>query len=135
MTQDSGQWGQQGGYPPQVPGEGYPPQPPQPQQPGGYPPQQPGGYPSPPPRGYPPPPAGFCATIFADSIKGGRHAAVASNGDVYVTIEGTRPSPEKQISGADKAAPKPSSCSTSPVRRSCKSRGRSWPARPWRSCS
>lgn len=59
MTQDSGQWGQQGGYPPQGPGGGYPPQPPQPQQPGGYPPQQPGGYPSPPPRGYPPPPAGY----------------------------------------------------------------------------
>ena len=59
MTQDSGQWGQQSGYPPQGPGGGYPPQPPQPQQPGGYPPQQPGGYPSPPPRGYPPPPAGY----------------------------------------------------------------------------
>ena len=54
-------------------------------------------------------PAGFCATIFADSISSGRHAAVASNGDVYVTIEGTKPSPEKQMSGADKNAPKPSS--------------------------
>ena len=32
-------------------------------------------------------PAGFCATVFADSIKGGRHVAVASNGDVYVAIE------------------------------------------------
>jgi hypothetical protein len=44
MTQNPGQWGAQGGYPPQgqpAPG-GYPPQ----QQPGGYPPQQqPGGYP------------------------------------------------------------------------------------------
>jgi hypothetical protein len=66
VTQDSGQWGQQGGYPPQGPGGGYP-QPPQPQQPGGYPPQQPGGYPpqqpggypSPPQRGFPPPPAGY----------------------------------------------------------------------------
>jgi glucose/arabinose dehydrogenase len=28
-----------------------------------------------------------------------RHAVVASNGDVYVTLEGTQPSPEKQISG------------------------------------
>src|SRR5215210_5387010 len=43
-------------------------------------------------------PAGFCATVFADSILQGRHAAVASNGDVYVTIEGTKPSPEKQAS-------------------------------------
>jgi hypothetical protein len=46
MTEQPGQWGSQGGYPPQGPG-GYPPQ-----QPGGYPPQQPGGYPSQP--GYPP---------------------------------------------------------------------------------
>ena len=83
MTQNPGDWGQQGqqsGYPPQQPG-GYPPQqpgpggyPPQqpgyPQQPAGYPPQQPpqqvgypppggwgeqGGYaPQPPPGGYPP---------------------------------------------------------------------------------
>jgi glucose/arabinose dehydrogenase len=37
-------------------------------------------------------PAGFCATIFADSIAHARHVAVASNGDVYVTIEGTRQS-------------------------------------------
>jgi hypothetical protein len=51
MTQNPGQWGAQGGYPPQgqpAPG-GYPPQPggyPPQQQPGGYPPQQqPGGYP------------------------------------------------------------------------------------------
>ena len=56
MTQDSGSWGQQGGYPPQGPG-GYPPQP---QQPGGYPPQQPGGYPPQQPGGFPPQqPAGF----------------------------------------------------------------------------
>jgi len=64
MTDKPGQWGPQGGYPPQGPG-GYPPQ-----QPGGYPPQQPdfpqqqpgpGGYPpqgayapQPPPGGYPP---------------------------------------------------------------------------------
>ena len=43
MTQNPGQWGPQGGYPPQGQG-GYPPQ--QPSQPG-YPPQQPG-------QGYPP---------------------------------------------------------------------------------
>jgi hypothetical protein len=64
MTDKPGQWGPQGGYPPQQPG-GYPPQ-----QPAGYPPQQPGfpqqqpgpgGYPpqgayapQPPPGGYPP---------------------------------------------------------------------------------
>ena len=60
MTDQPGQWGPQGGYPPQGPG-GYPPQQPPsypPQQ--GFPPQQPGGYgpqrayaPQPPP-GYPP---------------------------------------------------------------------------------
>ena len=47
-------------------------------------------------------PAGFCATVFADSIAHGRHVVVASNGDVYVTLEGTMPSPEKQISGVAK---------------------------------
>jgi glucose/arabinose dehydrogenase len=36
--------------------------------------------------------AGVCATIFADSIGHGRHVAIASNGDVYVTLEGTDPS-------------------------------------------
>ena len=46
MTDQPGQWGPQGGYPPQGPG-GYPPQ-----QPGGYPPQQPPGYP--PQQGFPP---------------------------------------------------------------------------------
>jgi hypothetical protein len=48
VTQDPGQWGQQGGYPSQGPG-GYPPQ-----QPGGYPPQQPGGSPPQQPGGSPP---------------------------------------------------------------------------------
>jgi hypothetical protein len=55
VTQDSGSWGQQGGYPPQGPG-GYPPQP---QQPGGYPPQQPGGYPPQQPAGFPPQQPGY----------------------------------------------------------------------------
>ena len=55
MTQDSGSWGQQGGYPPQGPG-GYPAQP---QQPGGYPPQQPGGYPPQQPAGFPPQQPGY----------------------------------------------------------------------------
>ena len=62
MTQDSGQWGQEGGYPPQGP-SGYPPQQPggyPPQQPGGSPPQQPGGFPPQQPSGYPPqPPGGY----------------------------------------------------------------------------
>jgi hypothetical protein len=56
VTQDPGQWGQQGGYPPQGPG-GYPPQQPggyPPQQPGGSPPQQPGGFPPQQPSSYPP---------------------------------------------------------------------------------
>ena len=37
-------------------------------------------------------PAGVCATIFADSIEHARHIAIASNGDVYVAVEGTAPS-------------------------------------------
>jgi glucose/arabinose dehydrogenase len=53
-------------------------------------------------------PAGFCATVFADSLTKPRHAVVASNGDVYATLEGTRPAPEKEMSGADKA-PAPAS--------------------------
>jgi glucose/arabinose dehydrogenase len=31
-------------------------------------------------------PAGFCATIFADSVGGARHVAVAANGDVFVSL-------------------------------------------------
>jgi hypothetical protein len=68
MTQNPGQWGPQGGYPPQGPGGGYPPAGqggyPQPQPPPGFPPQQ-GGYPPqgtyPPQGGYPPqqPPPGY----------------------------------------------------------------------------
>jgi glucose/arabinose dehydrogenase len=48
-------------------------------------------------------PAGFCATIFADSLGRARHAAVASNGDVYAAIEGTRPPGPNQA--ADTNAP------------------------------
>lgn len=36
-------------------------------------------------------PAGFCASIFADSIGHARHLAIAADGDVYVAIEGTTP--------------------------------------------
>jgi glucose/arabinose dehydrogenase len=38
-------------------------------------------------------PQGFCATTFADSLGRARYLAVADNGDVYVSIEGTRPTP------------------------------------------
>ena len=47
-------------------------------------------------------PTGFCATVYADSIAHGRHVTVASNGDVYITLEGTQPSKEKQVSGVAK---------------------------------
>lgn len=36
-------------------------------------------------------PDGFCASVFADSVGRARHVAVADNGDVYVTIDGTQP--------------------------------------------
>ena len=36
-------------------------------------------------------PAGFCATIFADSISGARELAVAPNGDVFVSSQGRAP--------------------------------------------
>jgi len=35
-------------------------------------------------------PAGFCASVFADSLGRARYLAIADNGDVYVSIEGTR---------------------------------------------
>jgi glucose/arabinose dehydrogenase len=41
-------------------------------------------------------PAGVCATIFADSVGHARHIAIASNGDVYVTLEGTAPKQKPQ---------------------------------------
>ena len=40
-------------------------------------------------------PAGFCATIFADSLGASRHVVVAANGDVYTTIERKAPDPTK----------------------------------------
>jgi len=33
-------------------------------------------------------PSGFCATVFADSIRGARHLVVAPNGDVFVSVQG-----------------------------------------------
>ena len=36
-------------------------------------------------------PAGFCATIFADSIGSARHLVVAQNGDVFVALQQARP--------------------------------------------
>ena len=35
-------------------------------------------------------PAGFCATVFADSIGAGRHLVVAPNGDVFVALQNAR---------------------------------------------
>ena len=35
-------------------------------------------------------PKGFCATVFADSLRGARHMAVAPNGDVFVAIRNGR---------------------------------------------
>ncbi|HEV7389759.1 MAG TPA: PQQ-dependent sugar dehydrogenase [Gemmatimonadaceae bacterium] len=32
-------------------------------------------------------PEGFCATVFADSLKGARHLVIAPNGDVFVNVE------------------------------------------------
>ena len=36
-------------------------------------------------------PAGFCASVFADSLGKARYLAIAANGDIYVSIEGTNP--------------------------------------------
>jgi glucose/arabinose dehydrogenase len=33
-------------------------------------------------------PAGFCATVFADTVRGARHVWVAPNGDVFVAAQG-----------------------------------------------
>lgn len=44
-------------------------------------------------------PAGFCATVFAEGVAHGRHVAVAANGDVYIAIEGTNPSPKALPAG------------------------------------
>lgn len=41
-------------------------------------------------------PPGFCASVFADSIGRIRYLAVAPNGDVYASIDGTRPAPQGQ---------------------------------------
>ncbi|MEO5590760.1 MAG: PQQ-dependent sugar dehydrogenase [Gemmatimonadaceae bacterium] len=36
-------------------------------------------------------PAGFCATVFADSLGRARYLTIAANGDIYVAIDGSRP--------------------------------------------
>src|SRR5688500_1823504 len=36
-------------------------------------------------------PAGFCATIFAESIDGARHIVVAPNGDVFINTQASAP--------------------------------------------
>ena len=33
-------------------------------------------------------PEGFCATLFADNVRGARHIVVAQNGDVFVNVQG-----------------------------------------------
>ncbi|HJP60207.1 MAG TPA: hypothetical protein VJ865_09410, partial [Gemmatimonadaceae bacterium] len=33
-------------------------------------------------------PEGFCETLFADSVRGVRHIAIAPNGDVFVNVQG-----------------------------------------------
>jgi glucose/arabinose dehydrogenase len=35
-------------------------------------------------------PAGFCATVFADSVRGARHLVIAPNGDVFVATRNSR---------------------------------------------
>jgi glucose/arabinose dehydrogenase len=42
-------------------------------------------------------PAGFCATIFADSVGSARHIAIAPNGDVYISLGGSGPGAVTQI--------------------------------------
>ena len=44
-------------------------------------------------------PAGFCASVFAEGVTHGRHVAVAANGDVYIAIEGTNPTPQALPAG------------------------------------
>jgi glucose/arabinose dehydrogenase len=38
-------------------------------------------------------PAGFCATVFAESVRGARHLVVAPNGDIFVNIQPSGPRP------------------------------------------
>ena len=49
-------------------------------------------------------PAGFCASIFADSLGRARYLTVAANGDVYVSLEGTRPPQQDQPPRPQKGA-------------------------------
>ncbi|HUP88770.1 MAG TPA: PQQ-dependent sugar dehydrogenase, partial [Longimicrobiales bacterium] len=50
-------------------------------------------------------PAGFCATILADSLGDARHVTVNTNGDVYVAIQATPPSPEEKKGGEETMKP------------------------------
>ncbi len=49
-------------------------------------------------------PPGFCASIFADSLGRIRYLAVAPNGDVYASIDGTRPAPQGQTAPLPRGA-------------------------------
>lgn len=44
-------------------------------------------------------PQGFCASIFADSLAGPRHLTVAPNGDVFVSLQGSRRNDTPQPGG------------------------------------
>ena len=44
-------------------------------------------------------PAGFCASVFADSVGPARHLVVAPNGVVYATLESMGSSTEKKLGG------------------------------------
>ena len=50
-------------------------------------------------------PAGFCASVFAEGVAHGRHVAVAANGDVYIAIEGTNPTPKALPAGTRPVPP------------------------------
>src|SRR5688572_23810972 len=47
-------------------------------------------------------PAGFCATVFADTVRGARHIVVAPNGDVFVAVRGSRNQPGGLVSLRDR---------------------------------
>ena len=46
-------------------------------------------------------PDGFCAVVVADEIGAPRHMAVAPNGDLYVTLRGTRSTPGRALALRD----------------------------------
>jgi hypothetical protein len=81
-------------------------------------------------------PTGFCATVFADSVGGARHVAVAANGDVFVA----RTSPNRPRAGNESGqgarvgvlALRDATATAAPTsrRRSAAPAARAWPPRP-----